>query len=577
MFSSLTPNIRPQLSEIQAHLRNTTYTMSANTASSPQSNHLPTACGPGTNLLSFLHLPGELRNRIYDHLFVHDECINVPHADMLDAPKAPIPGINLLSSCREIHSEAAGILYAQNKFTVSGHSLNCSRGLHISQIGSWLASIGRFAGFVSTISVDLATSCPGGDILWPHYLSRVDISLILEHIERRPAHNRAITFHADTGKAVPQSSNSLSAIGIATNALNTLLRQLDGNGTSVLDTCLRLRRSCHSIHCSGNGFSISFELSDQPPPIRFYRTQEGTYELDVSPPVPQGIYSLAVYNILNKIFGPAPEKIQNFFFNINDGSVSPSLPATLHVSTQFRDWTLRHGRYKFIARCSIHNQAVSPRVFENLETWVTDGRPMSFPGLTQPWFHGSGSDMVLLHIQSSAGNVNSMTCFDALSFLWSTLSLSDLTPIGILCGSTSVIDYDSVPAVATLHCLRRRVLHFLEFLANLPWHLRTRFAPVIWMDEQCRVQFATFKSNRRGLITIKNEDPDWQPPELLTWEAGRRHGKWSHDRIQRQRKHREQGKLTLNGQEIREQRLRKTLGGTRRLLREFLWEVYGDS
>lgn len=65
---------------------------------------------------SLLAFPGEIRNRIYKILF--GQPIVLVNDDISNLPRARVPGINLLATCRQTHSEAVGVLYARNDFTI---------------------------------------------------------------------------------------------------------------------------------------------------------------------------------------------------------------------------------------------------------------------------------------------------------------------------------------------------------------------------------------------------------------------------------------------------------------------------
>lgn len=531
---------------------------------------------PAPQTSPFLLLPGEVRNRIYAYLFIHAGRIVVPDEQFPHAPKAAVAGINLLSSCQQIHSEATGIFYNGNEFTISGHSGECNDHEHrpISQLGSWLKSIGKWRNSLSRISVDLSTACMSNYNLWLSTTARIDLSVIMEQSGMHPTHNPIIAFLPNASGP----SGTLQLHWVSITALNALLHQLKGFGTSALDTCVRWRSRCHYIDCNAAGTEISFGLYACAP-IVLSKTTGGTFERKIVQAGPRNFDSLKEHkNIVERIFGTSKDATGTFVVNINDRTISPFRPATYQVNQQFRIWTFIHNRDKFVARCSMQNKVVSPRIFKDLERWVLNGRLMWFLGPKEIRTYRISSNVLRLEIGSLDIDAKSLTCFDAIAFLWATLGLSDRVKIGIDCGHSPAIENDPLAVTVTLYRLRRRVLHFLEFLAKLPPHLRTPATPVIWMDELCNVRFATFRPNRGGLITIQNEDPGWDPPKAKSRsvEEVRRLGRWSRSRLQRAQRHQHEKKLKLDGKEVRQKRLRKTLCGTLRLLKEYLREIYGD-
>lgn len=82
---------------------------------------LPVSQPARSDTPSFLDLPAEIRNSVYDFLFKFDtelrlKCCGRP--DISQAAAAPVQGIALLSTCRQIHEEATTILYSQNTFAM---------------------------------------------------------------------------------------------------------------------------------------------------------------------------------------------------------------------------------------------------------------------------------------------------------------------------------------------------------------------------------------------------------------------------------------------------------------------------
>jgi hypothetical protein len=150
---------------------------------------------------SFLDLPAEIRNWIYEFLFCHSNPLYlsetgnksvtllkrwvdrnyglkryVPRAPYNDIPAprwcasvsclAPVsqPGLQLLQVCHQVHREAASLLYA-NDFCIApkygAHPTYCdTTGLYMTRTThSWLHQIGQHRFFVRKLVIDLGSIC----------------------------------------------------------------------------------------------------------------------------------------------------------------------------------------------------------------------------------------------------------------------------------------------------------------------------------------------------------------------------------------------------------------------------------
>src|SRR5882762_3499104 len=87
---------------------------------------------------NFLSLPGELRNRIYELLVLHQEPINISEylslpGELRNRIYKLTPG--LLRTSKTVHREASSLLYSQNRFDFTEVSLKMA--------ASFLEKIGR--------------------------------------------------------------------------------------------------------------------------------------------------------------------------------------------------------------------------------------------------------------------------------------------------------------------------------------------------------------------------------------------------------------------------------------------------
>ncbi|KAI4962438.1 hypothetical protein J4E86_001473 [Alternaria arbusti] len=106
---------------------------------------------------SLVTLPGEVRNAIYEALFIREDPIQI-HANSFDPlgyhSGSVVLGTALLQSCRQIQYEATGIFYARNVFQlVLPVSTDDEDGLVWAM--DWLRIIGKQPSFLCVIQLDI--------------------------------------------------------------------------------------------------------------------------------------------------------------------------------------------------------------------------------------------------------------------------------------------------------------------------------------------------------------------------------------------------------------------------------------
>jgi hypothetical protein len=123
--------------------------------------------------LSFLSLPGELRNEVYDLLLTHPTPIRVvgsegyilqpchgqPH---LDSNTTNSPFVRLFLTCRQVHQEAASRFFKNNTIAIATvPRLHDPAGKFINiLIPLWLSNLGHQAYMVTKLIIDLDALCP---------------------------------------------------------------------------------------------------------------------------------------------------------------------------------------------------------------------------------------------------------------------------------------------------------------------------------------------------------------------------------------------------------------------------------
>lgn len=105
---------------------------------------------------SFLTLPGEIRNAVYEILFKKEEDIFlISRTESIDdVIWTPIPGVNLLASCQQVFGEAVGLLYSNNTFTILAPTHQSPTSL-IRRAADWLTGNGHFSVLVRRVQFEM--------------------------------------------------------------------------------------------------------------------------------------------------------------------------------------------------------------------------------------------------------------------------------------------------------------------------------------------------------------------------------------------------------------------------------------
>ncbi|KAI4615846.1 hypothetical protein J4E80_006265 [Alternaria sp. BMP 0032] len=139
------------------------------------------------NAPSFLNLPGEVRNAIYEALFIHEYPIQI-HAKNINRlgyhsgyrSDSIISGTALLQSCCQIQHEATGVLYARNVFRLRLPEDADERSGTIWAM-DWLRIIGKQASSLRVIQLDVNNLLDADETL--EVLPILEYTWKLEHKE----------------------------------------------------------------------------------------------------------------------------------------------------------------------------------------------------------------------------------------------------------------------------------------------------------------------------------------------------------------------------------------------------------
>ena len=137
---------------------------------------------------SLLTLPGEVRNAIYEALFIREDPTQI-HENGINPlgyhSGSAVPGTALLQSCRQIQHEATGVFYARNAFRlVLPEGVDPRSGFLWAM--DWLRIIGEQSSSVGAIQLDISNSL--------EYDTDFDVLPILKYVWKPEHENMAVYF-----------------------------------------------------------------------------------------------------------------------------------------------------------------------------------------------------------------------------------------------------------------------------------------------------------------------------------------------------------------------------------------------
>jgi hypothetical protein len=176
---------------------------------------------------SFLTLPSEIRNAVYEALFKKEEDILLAYKQLdgeRHSQSTIISGVGLLASCQQVYAEAVAILYASNTFSVMADK-SCDPVLQSTL--QWFTQIGRHACLVRYVQVDTRSMTglpiefdvlPLLRLLWLHQDTGLEITFV-DAINHSSSKN--------WNKSVePWMDTTDRRIKFNVRAVNTVLRRL---------------------------------------------------------------------------------------------------------------------------------------------------------------------------------------------------------------------------------------------------------------------------------------------------------------------------------------------------------------
>ena len=237
---------------------------------------------------SLLTLPGELRNRIYDFLFQTDERKHL--AMLLECTKnntyryamrLSVPGICVLRTCKQIHSEAAARLYCTTKFIASLDLMSagmCCDNLRmlVGAAASWLDCLGRNIDWLQSLHIDLTS------IVLIDSFEDIDVLPLIELVcERLCTGSMPLSFGVRAEEIQEDDTIDFRTDReLDLDATNWLLRHLHTH--PMLKTYLRCWRSLDAVTLAIDGSSVEISFrSAARTRVRFDLMQDG--QLNIAP------------------------------------------------------------------------------------------------------------------------------------------------------------------------------------------------------------------------------------------------------------------------------------------------------
>jgi hypothetical protein len=462
-----------------------------------------------------LWCPPEIRNAIYEELFLHKDPIQLARpahksGDSCDSHqlRGSIPGINLLATCRQFKLEASGPLYSQNTFLISAHE---------DLLQHWKDDIGDNKILLRTIHLNLGPTAWSG--IWD-----VDIKPIFRELWRRsPGSKIRFVFFEE------KPSDWTGNLSPAANANNMLLK-LGPDVSPQLEYLARSERTVESVWMQDDGSCVFFFLNTNSSDNSRGRSLL-TYDLsnagelvrgnypDTRPNLTSTIYLPAMHRALSDLF---PYSRKPVVFDLTSNTISRSWPAIVHVNRKLRDFFLSiHSRYwvgwdpRFKTRetrFKIQMKSEELRTefdrFTALKSWASNGRPLRTYQRCCP---------IVLSFETSNPNISIDDLrIEVTELMVATLSLSLETTISVQLHRYRLNggQRESVrKAHSTVYCLRRALLVFLFEVITAQRSRQGDTCPKIWVDGQLRIREAEFCSGDGNAVFMTNS--------IFKWESGK--------------------------------------------------------
>ncbi|KAF2124365.1 hypothetical protein P153DRAFT_390402 [Dothidotthia symphoricarpi CBS 119687] len=454
---------------------------------------------PDGYVTPFLNRPAEIRNAIYETLFQYDDPIVLMGRHPWASPRlaCPIPGVNFLSSCHQVWSEAAAMLYSRNTFLVCFPMANCEHTPYLHRIEKWLYKIGTHEALLRRLSIDLGPPCPA------RLPRRLDVAPLGNWIWSRTNSKLQILFvETDRTDHDPSSrhlhpSSTVQNYGV--DVLNSMLACLERERLTTIGLYLRPSKVLESVILSNDGNRVTFLLSTDthkpsrdPARIVLEVSNTGGLQRVYSKRQPIRLAELMYrYPRIEKRFstlvGGAGHQLK---YNLNKNTLSESLPETFAINKEIRELALDYFKREIIVEMSTQEPRATFGDFHALHGWIENIRPFSQVDGIQQVF--DAPTIILLYDLAGRVNLNSVR-YQATNLVRKASLLLDTSTticVQLTCPEDSVIKQEL--GVTSLYELQRRCLLVLEALLDQHPTRRSLPCPDIWVDYRglpCEIEF----------------------------------------------------------------------------------------
>jgi hypothetical protein len=291
---------------------------------------------------SLLTLPAEMRNSIYEALFVHHKpIVAVCEWDDLDSQSRSYSlGLPLLSTCRQVHQEASTYFYSRNKFIVTSQGKYCPSQTLVDWTTQWLANIGRQATSVRNVRIDLFLEFMGEDI---------NLSPLLLQYWRTGCSKTKIAFQDTKDFRLIGFDHPYESTDLSLPRVNTLFSALLSDTGGNIKKYNNFPRMVKWLGVNSDGtkvhleFYLSSDTENDIPPSKVFAMNDNlglvevddglASEYDIASGIDKIMFRTSTSsNILSQVLPTSGDLV----YEIRDNAISPPALAIFGVSGLFR-------------------------------------------------------------------------------------------------------------------------------------------------------------------------------------------------------------------------------------------------
>ncbi|CAO2649864.1 Nn.00g011560.m01.CDS01 [Neocucurbitaria sp. VM-36] len=464
-----------------------------------QLSKLPSPAAP-----SFLTLPGEIRNAIYEIILVRNSPIDVDRSGlMISRPHAHHSlDVSLLSTSQQIHHEASGILYSCNVFFVNSTHPRHMDAL-IRRASRWLYDIGRQATLVRRLLIDVHQPC-----LWP---AELNLLPLLRHVWKRGMDIQEIGFVKIASHSSHDNRNILKVNDkcIRSDPFNHVLRLLSVDDILDVKKYGRFSRMLRRvlIHVGGMNGSIEFYSPSSNEvhilPRRDFRVAlNGEFHITGNDPVRPNIdYIMSSRLLADKIMRLIVPSFDNITFDVTNRRLAPPLPAVLAVSQMFRACSSRWlmtNTFNMKMTSNTLKLSVS-KALERLEN-------CPWTDVKLGWSKPRDQKEMILRYEMDKPSLLDDIRFDATALIKGTACYTVYTTVRIELACSTDQQIKECHITLTLDEIRFNMITVLHDLTKRYPERSASECPTIWMNGRGKVQEADFRAGtpHTEIVAIDN-------------------------------------------------------------------------